>query len=159
VPAYAARLRTLIERSAPILNALPDDAAAHRPAAGKWSPKEIIGHLVDSACNNHVRFVRAQLEEDLVFPGYAQDGWVAVQDYEGAPWPLVREFWRVYNLHLAHVMERAPGEARRRERARHNLAKIGVRIADDEPGTLDRLMEDYVDHQAHHLRQIPGIDV
>lgn len=158
VPAYAARLRALIERSTPVLNEISDEAARSRPAPGKWSPKEILGHLVDSACNNHARFVRGQLEEDLVFPGYAQDDWVATQAYQDAPWGLLRELWRHYNLHLAHVMEHAPGETRRRARPRHNLAAIGVPIADHEPGSLDRLMEDYVDHHAHHLRQL-GVDV
>ena len=48
-------------------------------AQDKWSPREIVGHLIDSAANNHQRFVRAQFTDDLVFSGYQQAEWVGVQ--------------------------------------------------------------------------------
>ena len=48
-----------------------------------------LGHLIDSAVNNHARFVRAQLQDDLVFPGYDQDGWVRVQRYDERSWPAL----------------------------------------------------------------------
>lgn len=60
---------------------IPEAAAAHALAEGQWSPKQIIGHLIDSAANNHQRFVRAQFTDDLVFPGYEQEAWVEVQHY------------------------------------------------------------------------------
>src|SRR3979409_235241 len=69
-----------------------------------WSSKQIIGHLIDSATNNHARFVLAQLKDDLVFPGYDQNGWVQTQHYQQALWPQLVELWRAYNLHLLHVM-------------------------------------------------------
>jgi hypothetical protein len=61
---------------------LSNEQAAKRPAADKWSPKEIIGHLIDSASNNHGRFVRAQLQDELIFSGYEQSEWVAIQQYQ-----------------------------------------------------------------------------
>jgi len=61
-----------------------------RPALGEWSAKEILGHLIDSAANNHRRFVEAQSKDDLVFPGYSQKQWVAVQQYQQASWTAHR---------------------------------------------------------------------
>ncbi|HEY0405248.1 MAG TPA: DinB family protein, partial [Pyrinomonadaceae bacterium] len=63
------------------LLALTESESEASRAPGKWSPKEIIGHLIDSAANNHQRFVRAQFTDELIFPGYAQNEWVAVQHY------------------------------------------------------------------------------
>ena len=86
VPEYAQRLRDAVEAAAPRLLALSEAEAGRAGEAGKWSPREVVGHLVDSAANNHQRFVRGQLQDDLVFLGYAQDDWVRVQDYAHAPW-------------------------------------------------------------------------
>ena len=63
------------------------DAAARRPGAGTWSPKEVLGHLIDSAANNHQRFVRAQHSDALTFPGYEQNHRVSAQGYQDADWP------------------------------------------------------------------------
>ena len=114
-----------------------------------------MGHLIDSASNNHRRFVLAQQQEDLVFPGYAQDAWVAAQRYQDAPWEELVSLWRGFNLHLARVMEAAPDFERTRIRRRHNLHEIAFRtIPEDQPATLEYFMSDYVDHLEHHLRQI-----
>ena len=148
--------RTVEEASARLL-ALTDEEAASRRVEGSWSAKEVVGHLVDSAANNHQRFVRAQFKEDLVFPGYAQDDWVRSQGYQDEPWPLVVNLWRLYNLHLAHVCRRAPESERLRPRREHNLHEIGfAQVSADEPSTLEHLMRDYVDHLKSHLRQIFG---
>ena len=94
MPDYADDLRATVGRASASLSAMPDEAAARRPAPGKWSAKEIIGHLVDSAANNHQRFVRAQFQDDLIFSGYAQDRWVSVQRYQDAPWQDLVTLWR-----------------------------------------------------------------
>ena len=91
---YADDLKATVTAAAVSLAALPEDAASVRPSPGKWSPKETIGHLIDSAANNHQRFVRAQLQDDLVFAGYAQDDWVATQKYQDASWPDLLTLWR-----------------------------------------------------------------
>ena len=85
-PAFLADFRRTVDASAAHLLAMTDEQAAVRPAEGKWSAKEIIGHLIDSASNNHGRFVRAQLQDDLIFSGYAQADWVAVQRYQERDW-------------------------------------------------------------------------
>ena len=122
---YVQELRTAVDTATPRLFALGDRSAA-RPAPNKWSPREIIGHLVDSASNNHQRFVRGQLQDDLVFPGYAQDDWVRIGRYAEAPWEDLVTLWRTFNLQLARVMEAITEETRRRPRTSHNFAEIGV---------------------------------
>jgi len=150
-------LRSVVERAAPALLALSEANSARRPAPGKWSPREALGHLIDSASNNHQRFVRARFQDDLVFQGYDQDAWVRVQRYQEASWAELVALWRAFNLHLARVMAAIPELARTRVHTRHNLDEIAWRtVAPGEPTTLDDLMGDYVDHLEHHLRQILG---
>ena len=122
---------------------------------GKWTPKQIIGHLIDSAANNHLRFVQAQFTEDLVFPGYQQDDWVTVQGYNDEPWIHLVTLWKSYNLHLAHVISRIPETTSEMPRAKHNLDRIAFRaVSQDQPVTLDYFMRDYLVHLRHHINQI-----
>jgi hypothetical protein len=154
---YIEELRAVVERCGSALARIPDAESARRPAPGKWSPREVIGHLIDSASNNHRRFVEAQFTGDLVFTGYRQDDWVRVQAYQYAPWPGLIALWRAYNLHIAHVMDATPDAVRTTPRARHNLDEVAWKeFAREPPATPGDLMADYVDHLKHHLRQIPG---
>ena len=75
---------------------------------GGWSRKQVLGHLIDSASNNHQRFVRASLQESLDFPSYDQEGCVRVQAPHEAEWPLLISLWGNYNRYLAHVIARLP---------------------------------------------------
>lgn len=152
---YIDDLRNAVESATPHLLALGERSAI-RPAPGKWSPREIIGHLLDSASNNHQRFVRGQLQEELIFPGYAQDDWVRIGAYADAPWEELVTLWRLFNLQLARVMEQTPLAERERPRARHDFATIGVALPEGEAARLDHIMSDYVLHLRHHLRQILG---
>ena len=155
--AIAGRLRERVERATRALRALGEDEAARRPAPGKWSRKEILGHLVDSASNNHQRFVRGRFQDDLVFPGYAQDDWVAAQGWQERPWAETLELWRLYNLHLAHVIELTPHAIAERVHTRHNLhLRAWKPIAEGAPVTLAWFMEDYLGHLEHHLAQAGG---
>jgi hypothetical protein len=112
--------------------------------SGGWSRKQVLGHLIDSASNNHQRFVRASLQPSLELPGYDQDGCVRVQAVQEAPWPLLVSLWAEYNRYLAHVIAHLPP------------AKLDTicRIGSNEPVTLRFIAEDYVQHMLHHLRQI-----
>jgi DinB superfamily len=155
---YAEDLKRTVEERWAALATVPEAVAARRPGPGKWSIKEIIGHLVDSASNNHQRFVRAQFQDALVFPGYAQDDWVTAQQYQDAPWPALLDLWRHYNLHIARVMTVMPDDIRQRDRTHHNLHELAWQaVPADRPVTLDYFMRDYVAHLHHHLRQISNI--
>src|SRR5262245_1351508 len=152
---FVASFERIVADAATQLLAIDDAAAGVRPAPGKWSPKEIVGHLIDSAVNNQARFVCAQQQDDLVFPGYDQDAWVRVQRYNERPWTAVVEAWRVYNAQIAAIMRGTPEGEALRPRARHNLGDIAFQTP-PEVATLDFLMRDYVAHLQHHLRQILG---
>jgi hypothetical protein len=155
VPAHALTLGTTTHDVARWLATLPESVVSWRPSATAWSIKEIIGHLIDSAANNHQRFVRAASQEELVFPGYEQDDWVRTQAYGSAPWEPLVMLWQSYNLHLARVMATMPASVRERRRETHNFHQIGFRtFSADQPVTLDDLMEDYVVHLEHHLAQV-----
>ena len=154
---YTIALLKIVEAATPQLLALGDDASARRPAPGKWSPREIIGHLIDSASNNHQRFVRAIWQDDLMFTGYAQAEWVAAQEYQKAPWPELVSLWGHFNRHLARVMTAVPDQIRTTRHLRHNLHELAWQpVPRDEPATLDYFMRDYVGHLEHHVRQILG---
>jgi hypothetical protein len=156
-PRYARRLADVADRAVPSLIAIGDDDSRRRPAPGKWSPREIIGHLIDSAGNNHQRFVRMRARDDLVVEGYHQDEWVAAQHYQDAPWRELVLLWQLYNRHLARLMSITPVADRERVRSHHNLDQRAFRVVPRErTTTLEYFMADYVDHLEHHLAQVLG---
>lgn len=144
--AVAAELRTLVAIEAQRLRALGEDAAAKPRAPGKWSPKQVVGHLIDSAANNHQRIVRLRLEDGLDFPGYDADDWVRVGAYQALAWLDLVGLWAAYNGLLAHLIEGIEPEAQ--GRAWHPT--------DGPPIDLSGLVIDYLRHMRHHLSQIPG---
>ena len=157
-PVYALDLLNAVADATPRLLAMDAGDTSRRPAANKWSPREIVGHLIDSASNNHQRFVRARFQDDLLFAGYAQDTWVEAQRYQDAPWEDLIALWSAFNRHLARVMIGTPDAIRLQPRPRHNLDALAYKpVAAAEPATLDYFMADYVAHLRHHLNQIPGL--
>jgi hypothetical protein len=132
-------------QSAEVILRRVSEAESNTPVLkGGWSRKQVIGHLIDSASNNHQRFVRAALQGSLEFPHYDQDGCVRVQVVQSAPWPLLVTLWTNYNLYLAHVIAHLPAAQ----------LEAQCRIGEDEPVTLSFLAEDYLIHLLHHLGQI-----
>jgi nitroreductase len=126
------------------LAAIPDEAAGQRPAENRWSPKEELGHLIDSAFNNHQRLVRVQLEEQTALPGYNGDAWVKLHRYQERDWKALIELWRAANSQLLQVADAAPESAWGRACA----------IGGAKPVTLAFVFEDYLKHLVHHLEHI-----
>ncbi len=144
-----------IETASTRLLEISDERSAVPRVEGKWSRKQIIGHLIDSAANNHSRFVRAQFNDDLVFPGYEQEAWVDSQQYQEKDWNELVQLWKLYNRHILHIMKVTPEDTRMKLRSKHNLHVIASdKLSPDEPVTLDWFMRDYVDHMKKHLGQI-----
>lgn len=147
--------RETISRATASFELISEEQSQISRAESKWSPREILGHLIDSAANNHSRFVRAQLTEDLVFDGYAQTEWVTLQRYQEEPWSELVQLWRSYNRHILHIIAATPEEQRNKLRAKHNLHQIASELLkEDEPVTLDWFIRDYLDHMKKHLAQI-----
>lgn len=115
---------------------------------GGWSCKDALVHLIDSASNNHQRFVRAALQPSLTFPGYDQDGNVRVQAAQQADWLMLVSLWAAYNRYLAHVIAHLPAEKWQTECV----------IGDSAPVTLEFVARDYVRHLKHHLQQMGIVD-
>jgi hypothetical protein len=152
---YISELRETVDHAAARLLEVGAEQASRRPGPGRWSAKEIVGHLIDSATHNHQRFVRARWQDTLVFTGYEQDAWVGAQRYQDAPWIELVTLWREYNRHIARVMATLPPEVRTQEHHVHNLDQLAWKpVPADQPATLDYFMADYVGHLQHHLRQI-----
>lgn len=146
------RIRTAVMTCLPVLRgAAPEQTITH-PAQGGWSARQLLGHLIDSAANNHGRFVRAQWSDDLICLTYDQEAWVTAQGYQDADWNNLLDLWAAYNLHLARVIEQIPTEARLRPRLHHNLHQVAWKtISASDPVTLDYFMADYAGHLEHHL--------
>ncbi|HTV81580.1 MAG TPA: DinB family protein [Acidobacteriaceae bacterium] len=141
----AQQLLALVSEYEPGLLSIPETAADRTPGPEKWSRKQILGHLIDSAANNHQRFIRMQQTAELNFPGYQQDDWVRLNGYAARPWKDLVVLWAAYNRHVAHVMEGIAPEA------------LG-HIWDNGTSRYDlaRVVADYAAHLRHHLEQIVG---
>jgi hypothetical protein len=142
-PEVASQLHHVLESSAERLLAISEESAGRRPKPDSWCKKEILGHLIDSASNNHQRFVRLQLAPSLEMPSYEQNGWVRSQNYAGRPWQDLVELWLAYNRHLVHIIRNADAGA-----ARHIWNASGGDVE------LQFIIEDYLRHLNHHLAQI-----
>ena len=147
--------RKIVETSAARLLEISEEQSKVAKYPGKWSAREVLGHLIDSAANNHQRFIRAQFSEELVFQGYEQAEWVRVQRYIDEPWDQLIQLWKHYNLHLAHLISAIPEQTLTRSRALHNLDHIAWETVDKkQQTTLEYFVRDYVGHLRHHLGQI-----
>jgi hypothetical protein len=144
----SAELVGIVEAAEANLRNVTEEESQAPILSGGWSRKQLLGHLIDSASNNHQRFVRASLQGSLEFPRYDQDGCVRVQAVQTAPWPLLITLWANYNLYLAHVIAHLPADK----------LDAQCRIGEDGPVTLRFLAEDYLTHLVHHLGQIGVAD-
>jgi hypothetical protein len=142
-------LCAIVTLAASELRKLRTDIVSERPAPDRWTIKEVLGHLIDSAANNHQRFVRAQLTDELKFPKYEQNEWVSAQRYDDADWQDLVSLWVHYNQHLAHIIRNVKDEA----------LSVRCTIGDYAPVTLQFVIEDYVAHLRHHLGKLAPVYV
>lgn len=118
---------------------------AHKPDPSKWSKKEVIGHLIDSALNNLQRFVRCTYEENFKLV-YQQEEWVLAQHYQDADIDELFALWRSLNFQIANVLNLYPADR----------LQVKCDNSKEAPGyhTVEWLARDYVVHLKHHLAQI-----
>jgi len=137
----AFRLEAIIDQHTAALHAMLKDKLAYKPSPTKWSKKEIIGHMIDSAQNNIRRFIVAQYEDEPYIV-YKQDDWVSISNYQNYDTTNLINLWQLMNKHLAAVLKNIPAE------------KMQRRCRTQEMHTLEWLAEDYVKHLRHHLHQV-----
>lgn len=141
-------LLSVINAAEPRLRATGEQDSEKPVLPGGWSRKQVLGHLIDSASNNHQRFVRATLQSSLEFPGYDQEGNVRVQAPQEAEWLLLVSLWAAYNRYLAHIIARLPAS---------KLDTVCL-IGKGKPATLGFIATDYLTHLVHHLEQVGAMD-
>jgi hypothetical protein len=145
----AAYLERTIATELPNLRAIPDDpetAEPNRPSGVGWSQREELGHLIDSAVNNHARIVRATLEPTYAGPGYEQEGWVLAHRYREMPWAEIVDLWHAHNRILLPLIAAIP-PAKLATPCR--VEGVGAGLV-----TLGFLIDDYVLHMQHHLDNV-----
>jgi hypothetical protein len=136
-------VRQTIECEIAELRAVTDAHAGEAPAPGKWSPKQELGHLIDSAANNHIRIAVASIEGVFEGAGYTQDRWVEAHGYREMAWREIVELWYSYNLLLAHLVERIT------QTQLENRCVVGGNEM-----TLRFVITDYVRHLRHHVDHV-----
>jgi len=140
----AQHLRDTIDAAKPRLLSITESRASEKPYPDKWSIKEILGHLVDSASSNHQRIVRMQESRDIGTFSYEQVHWVDSQHYRSEKWDDLVNLWYYYNKHLAHIIEHIdPGSL-------NNVCDVDY----GKSVTLQFVAKDYLRHLQHHLDQI-----
>lgn len=140
------QIRKLIVSVKPELLKISPDAATQKISPESWSKQELLGHLIDSAANNHQRFVRGAHNAAGDFPPYQQTRWVEAQAYNTMDWVELVEFFTHYNFHLCRVIDVLP------ETVLNNPCNIGR----EKPVTLSFVIEDYLRHLRQHLEEILG---
>lgn len=152
---YIETLKDIMDTVYPIFNKMSSAQFGEKPSENKWSPKEIIGHLVDSAFNNHRRLILAENQDDLLFDGYDQDEWVRRNNYQNRSKDEVLELWRISNLQFGHVANSLSKEKLNAKTKAHSY--FGWSMIPFEEGkeeNVQYLIADYVYHTEHHILQI-----
>ncbi len=137
------QLHQIVDDYSEKLKAVSEEKYLFKPSAKKWSKKEILGHLIDSAQSNIRRFVVAQYE-DLPKIVYKQDEWVAISNYQNYATKDLIELWRLLNNHAAIILANTSDETSKRK----------CNTNDAEPHSIEWLASDYIKHLLHHLHQI-----
>jgi hypothetical protein len=137
-------LRDLLRTVPTRLERLSKEQVETKPTPSSWSSKEELGHLLDSAANNHQRIVRAQLETNPAMPGYEQNRWVAIHAYQSRDWKELIDTWQALNRQLLMAAQAVPDSGWSRT----------LTINGSEPLTLKFVFQDYIAHMLHHLMHI-----
>ena len=144
----AVELSQLVDEFTNKINAIPDEIFSAKPRPEKWSKKEVLGHLIDSASNNLRRFICGQYESSPKIT-YQQDFWVMANDYQNIKKENVIQLWKLLNEQICEVLRTMPDQ---NASLLCDTGKDSIQLH-----SIEWLAEDYVKHLKHHLNQIlPG---
>ena len=135
--------RIMLQETPPRLAKISSEAAGHRPDSKSWSPKQELGHLLDSGIMNHQRLLRVLKEDNPTLPGYDADFCEAAHHYQSRTWQELIEACRTLNAHFLWAVE-GVGDADWQRPC----------VFDGKPATLEFLVTDYIRHAQHHLEHI-----
>jgi hypothetical protein len=141
-----AELRHIVELYTIKINLLSEDELTVSPQPSKWTKKEVVGHLIDSAQANLRRFICAQYENTPPKIVYDQNFWVMANHYNHVKTEDLVTLWKLINQRIADVLTTMPTENYSRE--------CDTNTRSVELHTLEWLAADYVKHMKHHLNQI-----
>jgi DinB superfamily len=139
--------RIMLQEMPPRLARISSEVAGRRADSDSWSPKQELGHLLDSALMNHQRLLRVLTESEPTLPGYDGVFCEAAHHYQARSWQELIETWRALNSHFLWAIERVPDSAWQRPC-----------VSEGKSVTLEFLVNDYIRHALHHLKHM-GISV
>ncbi|UOQ83616.1 DinB family protein [Gracilibacillus salinarum] len=136
------RINHWIKTLPEVYNTMSEEEVSSRPLPNKWSKKEIVGHLCDSAILNMERFIKIQYEESVyIVESYDQDQWVAVQNYQDTKLGEIVNLFQTLNNQILNIVQHIPNDKL------SNLCDIG----NNQHRTLEWLIQDYLEHMEHHI--------
>jgi hypothetical protein len=112
-----------------------------------WSIKEIVGHLIDSASNNHQRLLRYVSNGELSFPSYDQESFVSRANYKNFEYLDLLTLWYLHNKLLFHIYDNIP----------EGDLESSIKVGDRPAMSIRQLMEDYFAHLMIHENQLMQI--
>ncbi|MBK5270538.1 MAG: DinB family protein [Bacteroidia bacterium] len=141
----ASELENLIHQYMPALLTIPEREMVYKPNPSKWSKKEILGHIVDSAQNNIRRFIIAQYEENPAIK-YNQDQWLSITGYQQYVLSDLINLWYLLNKHIVVILKNMPDEMKQRK------------CQTEDSHSLEWLARDYIKHLKHHVHQVLDLE-
>jgi hypothetical protein len=138
-------LKNIVNAELQRFETISEEEWSYKISPEKWSKKEILGHLCDSALTNIRRFVVTQYKENDNIV-YDQDFWVKAQNYQDIPVSEVISLWKSLNFQIVHTVENIPDEALKR------ICDTTKTVP--QTFTLEYIIQDYIDHLQYHLKAI-----
>jgi hypothetical protein len=137
---YRLEVLTQVEQ---LLRNLDDVSVSFKASSEKWTPRQVIGHLIASGNNNQMKFTSLSNHSNIDVVGYLQDEWIKAQNYQAFNWQNLLNLWHGLNLHITHIKIPTPYDM-----LNHEISVNGIG-----PLRLDFIMSDDIEHLKHPINQ------